>query len=1600
MKPAPSTFAPISTVLAAFLCCFAVSLKVHAQTTINTHPGYWTVYSSIDDPSEVDRASDAATACQLNATQFGDSNTPLIDMTPSTVAYPARAYDCWFYLNGPLEIFLGKWAGTGFKCPSGYIAMGDVCVEVEHSLQSPNTCHGTDSENGQQAPTSGDHPVLFALGGKFGHFIDYEMKGARPWLVSRSYRSISATSSEWSHGFNWRNNFEHTLTFSNNTQSARPGNVWYIAPDGAVYKFADSGGASYTGPGNLLATLTAVPATTYETNYEIWRLTFEDGRVLEFRRGAGDWPQFLSRIESITWPDGYQRRYLYKNLNARFTKIIDTDGRWAEFDRTDYVINKITMSDGAVIDYGYDAHQYSGQNLNGTERLISATVTAPGETARTETYHYEHARRYLVTRVTDANGDDSHVWAYNSNGRAISSARANGADSYSVTYDDANGKRTVTNALGKSAVYHFDHLDGRYQTIKIEGQASANCAAADVDYGYDANGLIDEITDGEGNITTYVKNARGLETSRTEASGTAEARTTTTTWHSSRNLPTQVAGPKLTTDYTYGTDAELLSITATDKATSDTRTWAYGYQAADAAPQAVPLTILNNGAELTNTLWTHVNGGFWDNSWSVFGVHSFNGSPNSNPRANQLVDIPSQYHSDVDAGKIIIRYTFWQRAKSGGDDIGWTQIAFRDGSNNWLTDYTVITPKDTPGDWLKRVVFAEVPAGTREIQLQMYCKRKPFGQICDAYFDHFLLDLFPMKAKPRLLTSVDGPLPGTGDTVNYAYDANGWLSSVTNELGHVTDILAVNDNGQPTEIEDPNGVTTDIAYDGEGRVETITVNSSTAATTTIAYDPIGLITRITPADGAYLDYEYDDARRVTRITNAANEKIEYQYNALGNVTKIDVKSSSGSIMRTQSRTYDELGRVMKLIGADFQETLFAYDRNDNVDSVTDPRSGLFDYSYDALNRLIKETDPDLGETEIDFDANDALTSVEDAENLSTTYTRNGFGEVTQLVSPDTGTTTYEYDERGLVTKMTDARGKVTDYAYDDAGRLLSETYPTDANSDVFYAYDSGGGSGIGRLASVTDAPGSASYAYDERGNVTSETRIIGLQSYTTAYQYNVGDRTTRITYPSGRIVDISRDSAGRISAITTKDNSGAPTQNVLTGISYFPMADESSLWGLTAGTFGNGLSLAIGHDDDGRLETLDVTGLSPVEDLTFAYDDNGNITSITDAVNSSRSESFQYDALDRLTQAVGLYGTIDYVYDLVGNRTSRVLTGGTSGTETYTYSSTAHQLLSVAKGGTTRNMTYAASGQLATDASGGVTRSYAYDDSGRMVDAKDNGVTLADYVYDAWEQRASKAINGGATIHYVYDLDGRLIAEHDGGTGAALREYMYIGLTPVGYVDHSGANPVLYYMHTDQVMRPRKLTDASKAVVWDRVATPFGEEHSVTGSLTQLLEFPGQTNDSETGLFQNWHREYDPSFGRYVQSDPIGLIGGVNTYAYVKGNPLRYIDQTGEFIILAIPFTPQIVAGVVAATAAIGAAVYIDQSDIGEDFGELIGSLGERANDNTPKGFCTLVREFPPVSSCENRICQYQCRDGHKFTTEQAGRNFTCAKTALDPRGF
>jgi RHS repeat-associated protein len=189
--------------------------------------------------------------------------------------------------------------------------------------------------------------------------------------------------------------------------------------------------------------------------------------------------------------------------------------------------------------------------------------------------------------------------------------------------------------------------------------------------------------------------------------------------------------------------------------------------------------------------------------------------------------------------------------------------------------------------------------------------------------------------------------------------------------------------------------------------------------------------------------------------------------------------------------------------------------------------------------------------------------------------------------------------------------------------------------------------------------------------------------------------------------------------------------------------------------------------------------------------------------------------------------------------------------------------------------------------------------AGRLVSAAHalTGVSLV-YEYNALGQRVRKTVDDNGAVaqtRFLYDLGGRLIAETD-AAGTVLREYLWLGDTPVGFVAQAqgASDRSLFFVHADHLDTARVITDASGQVAWQALREPFGATTVLAGNtLDWPLRFPGQYLDSETGWHYNYYRDYDPQTGRYIESDPIGLRGGINTYAYVGGNPVGLVDPLG-----------------------------------------------------------------------------------------------------------
>jgi RHS repeat-associated protein len=724
----------------------------------------------------------------------------------------------------------------------------------------------------------------------------------------------------------------------------------------------------------------------------------------------------------------------------------------------------------------------------------------------------------------------------------------------------------------------------------------------------------------------------------------------------------------------------------------------------------------------------------------------------------------------------------------------------------------------------------------------------------------------------KVLTA-DGPRSDVTDVTTYTYytcttgNQCGQLNTVTNALGHITTYNTYNAHGRPLTITDPNGVVTTLTYDARQRLKSRTVAGEVTA---VDYWPTGLLKKVTTPDGSYLSYTYDAAHRLTGIADMEGNRIAYTLDANGNRTKEETFDPSNALSRTNSRIFDSRGQLSSVIGAAGTPqvtTSFGYDSNGNQISTAAPMSRTTGQSYDELNRLTAVTDPAAGVTRYGYNALDQLISVTDPRNLATTYTYNGLSDLEQQVSPDTGTTTNTYDSGGNVATSTDARGVITTYTYDALNRLKTAAFKLGATTDqtITYNYDAGT-YGKGRLTSASDSDHSMTWTYDALGRVKSKSQVASGFTKTVSYGYTNGQLTT-MTMPSGKVVTYGYTN-NRITSITLN-----PNVSVLSNVLYEPFGPPR-LW-----TWGNGTLAARAYDQDGKITQIDSAGLK-----TYSYDDAFRITGITDTTNSANSWTYGYDALDRITSAARSNYTSAWTYDANGNRRSE--TG--NNTQSLTYAATSNRLQALS-GNTNLTYSYDATGNLISD----TIRTYSYNYRGRMTTSTSPGYTT-NYTYNALGERITKS---SGTRLFVYDEAGHLIGEYLSTTGAVVQETIWMGDTPVAVIV---GNEVVY-IHTDHLNAPRKITDASNGVRWLWNPTPFGigsmnNNPQGLGFFNYYLRFPGQVFDGQTLLHYNYFRDYDPNTGRYVQSDPIGLDGGINTYNYVNGNPVTYVDPSGLFL--------------------------------------------------------------------------------------------------------
>ena len=722
-----------------------------------------------------------------------------------------------------------------------------------------------------------------------------------------------------------------------------------------------------------------------------------------------------------------------------------------------------------------------------------------------------------------------------------------------------------------------------------------------------------------------------------------------------------------------------------------------------------------------------------------------------------------------------------------------------------------------------------------------------------------------------------------GNVTTYSYYADddpdsgkrGNVASITNAVGDVVQIIAYDPTGRPLSTSDPNGLVTTLAYDARARLVSRQVG---VETTGYAYDRVGQLTQVTQPDGSYLQYTYDGAHRLIQVNDSIGNKIVYTLDAQGNRIAENAYDPSGQLARTRTRQFDTLSRLVADIGAQGQTTGYSYDNNGNRLIATDPLNHSSGNIYDSLNRLTQVLDPNLGVTRYAYDLANNLTQVTDARNLVTTYKYDGLGNLVQHVSPDTGTTSNTYDAAGNLLLKTDARGVTSTFVYDRMNRATLATHSNGATNEVHaFQYDAGSNA-KGRLTQVTDTSGFTNWTYNSQGRVSTRSQSVDAFTWTLAYGYNSAGQLVSMTTPSGQEVGYGYLN-NRVVSVTVNG------QPLLQGAATSPFGP------ISAWRWGNGLYEFRDFDKNGRLASWEFRNGTSILRKDQVFDAAGRIVAINDPNNSAANQTYQYDALDRLIAAqtgTPAVHTQQFSYDPVGNRLSAA---ADSVATNFAY-------------GATNNRIQTLSGAMPSGyAIGSGNWSFTYSNANRLIAVASGGMEVATYRVNALGQRVRKNV-GGTVTYFVYDEQGHLLGEYDGSANL-IQETIWLENLPVATLRPSGGpgtpTPVsTYYIHSDHLGTPRAVTrptDNALMWQWDNLdafgANAANENPSGQGAFKNALRFPGQYYDTETGTHHNYFRDYDPAIGRYQESDPIRLRGGMSTYAYVAGSPLGWSDQYG-----------------------------------------------------------------------------------------------------------
>ncbi|GBF38276.1 RHS repeat-associated core domain protein [Leptospira johnsonii] len=603
------------------------------------------------------------------------------------------------------------------------------------------------------------------------------------------------------------------------------------------------------------------------------------------------------------------------------------------------------------------------------------------------------------------------------------------------------------------------------------------------------------------------------------------------------------------------------------------------------------------------------------------------------------------------------------------------------------------------------------------------------------------IQAYDSYGNPNLVKESNGNLI----TVEYDPILHKFPIKMTNGLGQVT--LKTYDfaNGLELSSTAENGEISRTEYDSQGRAVKSYLPGESDWSEKIEYENTG-------------DLENQLVRKIFRRSNGET----LQEDLSNNITKISKRRSSlvnGYVLVEETRRNLE-GQVTRKIdpyleGSNpFSWTDYTYDaegnqvrseRNDGtvIESETE---GLISKTRELLNgNLIKETIEEknaLGQvisstqqgktTRYSYDLAGRISEIIDPENGTTTIETDFGGRKTKVISPDSGKIEYEYDPNtGKLSKQKYQNGSSIQYAYDSLGRVSQVKGDSPETGAVYYSYeydDPEKENGIGRLTKVTDPLGTTEFGYDLRGNQNLVVKKLTEEDleFVIRKKYNLQNQIEETVYPDGSIAKNLYSEAGFLSGITLTPGDGSGSDFPV--VQYQgPILEDGEL--KIQRQLGNGVRTDIYYDLIKRRPSrfVSVKDTEIYQSIEYNYDQFGNYLSILDKKNPSRTQNFQYDSVNRLVSASGVYGTEEYTYSDSGKLLQK-------GNLFYSYENPSHK--NAVTKVTGQNQSY----------------QYSYDGSGNIISK--NGESFR---YDPFQKLKEIKTEDQDSIRFDYDFSGTRI---------------------------------------------------------------------------------------------------------------------------------------------------------------------------------------------------------------------------------------------------